>query len=91
MTRRGGITDGDLRVDGIVGGSVTIAAGCRAEVSGIVNGDLIVEEGAVVEMSGILSGRVVNRGGEVRVTGWWADAVFSRHPGLVRGPAHRSR
>lgn len=48
---------------------MTIAAGCRAEVSGIVSGDLIVEEGAVVEMSGILSGRVVNRGGEVRVTG----------------------
>ena len=75
MTRRGSITDGDLRVDhdgdveGIVSGSVTIAAGCRAEVSGIVSGDLIVEEGAVVEMSGILSGRVVNRGGEVRVTG----------------------
>jgi len=75
VKRRGGITDGDLRVerdgavDGIVGGNVTIAARCRAAVSGIVNGDLIVEEGAVVEMSGILSGRVINRGGQVRVTG----------------------
>ena len=75
MKRRGGITDGDLRVDhdgdvdGIVGGTVTIAAGCRADVSGIVSGDLIVKEGAVVEMSGILSGRVINRGGQVRVTG----------------------
>jgi hypothetical protein len=38
-------------------------------VSGIISGDLIVEEGAVVEVSGILSGRVINRGGEVRVTG----------------------
>ncbi|WP_375272302.1 hypothetical protein [Sphingomonas sp.] len=74
MKRRGGITDGDLRVDrdgdvdGIVGGSVTVAAGCRAAVSGIVSGDLIVEQGAVVEMSGILSGRIVNRRGDVRVT-----------------------
>ncbi len=75
MTRRGGITSGGLRVerdgdvDGIVGGTVTVAAGCRAEVSGIVSGDLIVEDGATVEMSGILSGRIINRGGAVRVTG----------------------
>ena len=79
MKRRGGINAGDLRVDhdgdvnGIVSGSVTIAAGCRAAVSGIVSDDLIVEEGGVVEMSGILSGRVINHGGQVRVTGVVSD------------------
>lgn len=75
MSEHSGIVDGDLGVDrdatvsGMISGSVTVAAGCRATVSGMVSGDLIVEEDATVEMSGILSGRIINRGGHVRVTG----------------------
>ncbi|SFP46624.1 hypothetical protein [Sphingomonas rubra] len=61
------------RFDGMVNGSLTVAAGCRVEMAGMVNGALVVERDAHVVVSGMVNGATINRGGHVDVTGLVGD------------------
>ncbi|WP_267381602.1 MULTISPECIES: hypothetical protein [unclassified Sphingomonas] len=68
-----GMHSGSLVIEGRFGGmlrgTAIVPAGASAEIAGIVDGILIVEPGATVLVSGMLNGEIVDRGGQVRITG----------------------
>jgi len=68
-----GIHHGDLTIEGCFGGmlkgTATVPTGATAEVAGMIHGTLIVEPGATVLISGMVDGDIVDRGGDITVTG----------------------
>ena len=51
------------RFDGMVGGDLTVAAGCAVEMAGQVAGCIILEPGATVDVTGLLGGDVTRAAG----------------------------
>ncbi|BCA62783.1 hypothetical protein HMP09_2017 [Sphingomonas sp. HMP9] len=64
---------GDLtiegRFDGMLQGTAIVPADAVAEIAGMIDGTLIVECGATVLVSGMVHGEIVDRGGQIAVTG----------------------
>ncbi|MCB1356748.1 MAG: hypothetical protein KDK53_09715 [Maritimibacter sp.] len=63
---------------GMVGGTLTVAAGVTAEIAGMVGDDLVVEPGAEVTVNGMVSGDlVIGAGARVTVAGMIVGAVLN--------------
>jgi hypothetical protein len=61
--------DHDVRLYGIVTGSVTVPDGMHLDLEGLVGHDLIVLEGGEAVVDGVVVGDLINRGGSVVVHG----------------------
>ncbi|MFS8112325.1 hypothetical protein QD460_11445 [Rhizobium jaguaris] len=73
------VLDRDVRFFGSVAGTLTVPAGRRFELHGSVGKDLIVEKGAAAIVAGIVHGTLINKGGEVLLTGV-AERLEDRDP-----------
>ncbi|WP_245496936.1 hypothetical protein [Rhizobium leguminosarum] len=60
----------DVRFFGNITGSVTVPLDRSFELYGVVDHDLIVERGAVAIVHGIVRGELINKGGDVFVSGF---------------------
>ncbi|MBY5371113.1 hypothetical protein HFO93_29405 [Rhizobium leguminosarum] len=59
----------DVRFFGTITGTVTVRRGRSFELFGVVDHDLVVEPGAVAVVHGIVRGALINKGGDVFVSG----------------------
>ena len=81
----------DLRLRGMVTGSVTVPANVVFELNGMIGEDLICEPGSVVRIHGTVIGSVVNDGGQVEIWGVVGSIDEKQsgstivHPGAVVG------
>ena len=68
-----GMHRGDLTIEGkfegMLDGIAIVPAGATAEIAGMIDGTLIVEPGASVLISGMVDGEIVDRGGQITITG----------------------
>jgi hypothetical protein len=69
------ITSG-LKLHGMITGSAIVKKGGVLILHGTVTKNVIVEDGAVVEISGMVSGDVINRGGNLQITGTVVGRLF---------------
>ncbi|MDL2400943.1 hypothetical protein [Rhizobium mayense] len=63
------VLDRDVRFFGTLTGTLTVPSGRRFELHGSVGKDLIVEKGAAAIVAGIVHGTLINKGGDVLLTG----------------------
>jgi len=70
----------DASVSGIVLGSVTVLSGSHSRLDAWIGGDVVVQPLAQVEIGGFVRGRVINRGGDISVTGTVRGGVVDEEP-----------
>ncbi|MDL2405860.1 hypothetical protein PY650_09310 [Rhizobium calliandrae] len=63
------ILDRDVRFYGSVTGTLTVPPGRRFELHGSIGKDLVIEKGAAAIVAGIVHGTLINKGGDVVLTG----------------------
>ena len=63
------VLDRDVRFFGSIAGSLTVPAGRRFELHGSIGRDLIVEKGAAAIVCGTIHGNLINKGGDVLLSG----------------------
>ncbi|WFU05595.1 hypothetical protein QA648_20665 (plasmid) [Rhizobium sp. CB3171] len=63
------VLDRDVRFFGSIAGTATVPAGRRFELHGSIGHDLIIEKGAVVIIRGTIHGKLINKGGDVVLSG----------------------
>lgn len=71
---------GQLQLDGMIGGNVTVKDGALLQLNGMVVGSLVIETGGTAIVRGTVGGGAINKGGELEVYG----VVH----GGINGPAH---
>lgn len=82
-----GVIDGDLDVHedivliGVVSGSVVVNTGHTLIITGVVSGNLTLEKGSVARVPGIVNGDIVDKGGELDLTGILAGRLITEEQG----------
>jgi cytoskeletal protein CcmA (bactofilin family) len=73
--------DGELTLNGMVAGSITVVAGGLLTLGGMCGGDITIEEGAKAYLHGMVGGNVLNRGGHLKVYGMIGGSLNTTEEG----------
>ncbi|WP_431324849.1 hypothetical protein [Rhizobium sp. YTU87027] len=63
------VLDRDVRFFGSIAGTLTVPTGRTFELHGSIGRDLVVEKGAKAIVSGSVQGTLINKGGDVLLSG----------------------
>ncbi|WFU11937.1 hypothetical protein QA646_26535 (plasmid) [Rhizobium sp. CB3090] len=63
------VLDRDVRFFGSIAGTLTVPSGRKFELHGNIGRDLVVEKGATAIIRGTVHGTIINKGGDVLLSG----------------------
>ncbi|AYG61804.1 hypothetical protein [Rhizobium jaguaris] len=63
------VLDRDVRFFGSIAGTLTVPSGRKFELHGDIGHDLVVEKGASAIIRGTVHGTIINKGGDVLLSG----------------------
>lgn len=89
---------GHETINGMIVGSLSVAAGAYCELNGTVTADLVAATGATVAVNGTVGGNLISMGADVVIRGVVRGAVVNRldggtvriHPDAIVGRVERA-